>query len=102
MGELVELKNAHPETITLVKLTRNYGQHNAIIAGFETADGDFIVTMDEDLQHFPEDIESLISEQEKGDYDVVYGYHTTKKHETYRNITSNILRNLLSWAIPAS
>ena len=32
--KLVELKNAHPETITLVKLTRNYGQHNAIIAGF--------------------------------------------------------------------
>lgn len=99
-NELLLLKDTYPEIITLVMLTRNYGQHNAIIAGFEMATGDFMVTMDEDLQHLPEDIEKLILVQKNADFDIVYGYHKADNHGTSRNLTSNILRRMLSWAIP--
>ncbi len=98
--ELLKLKKKFNEKITLVHLSRNYGQHNALIAGFEVATGDYIVTMDEDLQHLPTDIEKLLVKQAEDDYDVVYGSYFVKKHKFIRNITSNLLRKLLSIAIP--
>src|SRR4051812_11298884 len=51
------------KNITLVRLGRNYGQHNATICGFGFINGEFIVTMDEDLQHDPADIPKLLQMQ---------------------------------------
>ena len=59
---LEKLKYEYPNLIKLIKLSRNFGQHNALICGFEFATGDFLITMDEDLQHAPEDIIKLIKE----------------------------------------
>src|ERR1700752_3305226 len=60
---LKKLKENNPDKITLIQLTKNYGQHNAIICGFNYSKGDFIVTMDDDLQHPPEEISKLIAKQ---------------------------------------
>ncbi len=97
---LVKEKNKYPDLIKLVKLSRNFGQHNAIICGFEYAEGDFIVTMDEDLQHLPVDIEKLIKEQQRGDFDVVYGKYDELKHSLFRNTTSEIFRKMLKKGVP--
>jgi undecaprenyl-phosphate 4-deoxy-4-formamido-L-arabinose transferase len=97
---LLELKKQYPETIKLIKLSRNFGQHNALICGFEYASGDFIVTMDEDLQHVPEDIPKLIAKQEEGDFDLVYGKYEELKHSFFRNFGSKTLKKLISIGIP--
>ncbi len=69
-----------PEHIVAVQLMRNYGQHNALMCGFRHARGKLIVTMDDDLQHPPEEIPKLIDTIVAGDLDVVYGCYDKKKH----------------------
>lgn len=94
------LKNKYPDHIKAIHLSRNFGQHNAIICGFEHAVGDFVVTMDEDLQHDPDEIDKLIEKQMTGDFDVVYGNYMQRKHNSFRNITSRTLKKLLEIGIP--
>lgn len=88
------------EKVSIVRLARNFGQHNALICGFAHARGQFIVTMDEDLQHLPADIGRLIAAQAEGDFDVVYGRYETLQHSGFRNITSRLLKRLLQLGIP--
>ena len=86
--------------VILVKLTRNFGQHNAIIAGIKTAMGKWIITMDEDLQHDPCDILRLIEEQKRSKANVVYGDYPERKHNFFRNTTSSLMKGLLKIGIP--
>ena len=72
-----------------INLIKNYGQHNAILCGFENAIGDFVITMDDDLQNPPSEIINLINKittEEK--YDLVIGKFREKKHPLYRRIGS--------------
>ena len=94
------LKKLNPNIITGVKLSRNFGQHNAIICGCSLAKGTFIVTMDEDLQQDPYDVEKLLTEQLVDDFDVVYGKFPDPKHSLFRNITSTTLKKTLQYSIP--
>jgi glycosyltransferase involved in cell wall biosynthesis len=71
-----------------INLMRNYGQHNALLCGIRAARYDVIVTMDDDLQHPPEEIPKLL-EKLAGGYDVVYG---TPEHEQH-----GIGRDFASW-----
>ena len=82
------------------RLDRNYGQHNATLFGMKKASGDFIITMDEDLQHEPEFIPDLLREQSRGDYDVVYGKFIELQHPGIRIWTSEILREILKIIVP--
>jgi glycosyltransferase involved in cell wall biosynthesis len=70
-----------------IHLMRNYGQHNATLCGVRLARYELTVTMDQDLQHRPEDIPLLLAELEKG-YDVVYG--------SPRKLPQGFVRNLLT------
>lgn len=97
---LKQLKQQHPALITLIKLSRNYGQHNAIICGIEHSNADFVITMDEDLQHDPKDIDALISKQIEEDYDVVYGKYDSREHSILRNSGSWFLKRMISKGIP--
>ena len=74
-----------------VNLMRNYGQHNALLAGIRQAKFDVIVTIDDDLQHPPEEIPKLLEKLNEG-YDVVYGTAKKKKHGFSRNIASQITK----------
>jgi len=76
--------------IIVLDLTRNFGQHNAIMAGMKFAQGDALVLMDDDLQHPPSEIRKLLSEMKKNDYDVVYGNYVVKKHNVFRNWGSKL------------
>lgn len=60
-----------PNNVALISLNRNYGQHSAIIAGFEQCTAEVIVTIDADLQNPPEGIPMLISKMEEDNYDIV-------------------------------
>jgi undecaprenyl-phosphate 4-deoxy-4-formamido-L-arabinose transferase len=97
---MLELNKEFPQTVRIVKLSRNFGQHNAIICGIEQATGDFIITMDEDLQHDPFDIQKLIEKQAENDFDVVYGKYEERKHSIIRNLGSYLLKTMISKGIP--
>lgn len=96
---MANLKEAYPEIVKTLYLTRNYGQHNALIAGVAIAKGELIITLDEDLQHDPKDFEKLIETQKLGDFDVVYGTCMSLEHSSFRNFTSNLMKKILSIAI---
>jgi undecaprenyl-phosphate 4-deoxy-4-formamido-L-arabinose transferase len=83
-----------------IRLARNFGQHNALICGFRHAQGEFIITMDEDLQHRPQDIGLLIKRQAEGDFDLVYGRYEALQHSGFRNLTSRAMKKLLELGLP--
>lgn len=74
-----------------INLMRNYGQHNALLAGIRMAQYDLIVTIDDDLQHPPEEIPKLLEKLDEG-YDVVYGATEEGKHSLSRNIASQVTK----------
>jgi undecaprenyl-phosphate 4-deoxy-4-formamido-L-arabinose transferase len=81
-----------------VNLMRNYGQHNALLCGIRAAQYDVIVTMDDDLQHPPEEIPRLLEQLEQR-FDVVYGTPKAEQHGFLRALASRITRLALSMAI---
>jgi glycosyltransferase involved in cell wall biosynthesis len=74
--------------IVLLSLSRNYGEHNAVMAGLARARGQFTITMDDDLQNPPGEVKRLHEYARDGAYDVVYTYYEEKKHAAWRNIGS--------------
>jgi undecaprenyl-phosphate 4-deoxy-4-formamido-L-arabinose transferase len=77
--------------VKVVELTRNYGQHAAILAGFSQVSGDIIITMDADLQNPPEEIPRLIETMEDGGYDVVGSIRKRRKDSWLRILPSKII-----------
>ena len=77
-----------PEQIRVIEFSRNFGQHMAVMAGFELSKGDIIVTLDSDLQNPPEEIPKLLALAEKG-HDLVSGIrlHERKDNWFRRNIS---------------
>jgi dolichol-phosphate mannosyltransferase/undecaprenyl-phosphate 4-deoxy-4-formamido-L-arabinose transferase len=74
--------------VKIIALTRNFGQHNALMCGFSFASGQYVITMDDDLQNPPEEIPKLINALTGSGLDVVYGIPKRKKHSLVRNIGS--------------
>jgi len=81
-------------------LMRNYGQHNALLAGIRRAQYEVIVTIDDDLQDPPEEIVKLLNKYDEG-HDVVYGKPETEQHGLFRNLASQITKLALQGAIGA-
>src|SRR5216684_5379424 len=74
--------------ITLVNLARNYGEHNAVMAGLRHARGAHIITMDDDLQNPPEEVVRLLGFAEQSGHEVIYTYYDEKQHAAWRNLGS--------------
>ncbi|MGH8016769.1 MAG: glycosyltransferase family 2 protein [Opitutaceae bacterium] len=74
--------------ITLVDLARNFGEHNAVLAGLRVARGAAVVTMDDDLQNPPGEVIRLVEHLRARDLDCVYGVYREKKHSRFRNLGS--------------
>ncbi len=70
---LLQLKENTPGSVKLIRLAKNYGQHNATLCGIKHASGDYVFTIDDDLQYSPEDLPLLLSEMKKSKADLVYG-----------------------------
>lgn len=81
-----------------IRLAQNFGQQNAIFCGFNFASGDYIITMDDDLQHKPSDIVLLYQKIKEG-FDVVYAIPEGREYSFYRRLGSkltNWLFNLIT------
>lgn len=86
---LNELQQRRPEQIRIIHFNGNFGQHMAIMAGFEHARGEIVITMDADLQNPPENIPNLITEMEKG-HDVVGGFRMARQDTLWRLYMSRL------------
>lgn len=82
-----EIHGHFPDIITCIRLSRNFSEHNAVMAGLHHAKGDFIVIMDDDFQNPPQEVSKLVDEIEKG-FDVVYCHYAEKKDSFLRNFGS--------------
>lgn len=82
-----QLHQDHPEIVSYVRLTRNFGEHNAVMAGLHHVRGDYCVIMDDDFQNPPTEVSKLIREIRNG-YDVVYAQYRTKRDAWFRNFGS--------------
>jgi len=79
-----------------INLSRNFGQHRAITAGLDYAQGDWIVVMDCDLQDQPEEIIKLYNKAKEG-YDVVWGKRVERKDTQLKKLSSNIFHKLYDY-----
>jgi glycosyltransferase involved in cell wall biosynthesis len=81
-----------------IDLMRNYGQHNATLCGVRSARYETVVTMDDDLQHPPEEIQRLLEKLDEG-FDVVYGVPRKLPHSWWRNLGSILSKWMVASAI---
>jgi undecaprenyl-phosphate 4-deoxy-4-formamido-L-arabinose transferase len=86
------LKARFPDKIVAIQLSKNFGQHNATICGFSFAKGEFIITIDDDLQTPPEEIPKLIGAYEQDKPDLVYGYFKHSKHSAMHRLGSSSIK----------
>ncbi|MEP7062261.1 MAG: glycosyltransferase [Betaproteobacteria bacterium] len=84
---------ARPDVTRVVMFSSNYGQHMAIVAGFERARGERIVTLDADLQNPPEEIAKLLAAMDAG-ADYVGGVRTTREDSWWRRVASRAMNRL--------
>ncbi|MFA0608567.1 glycosyltransferase family 2 protein [Vibrio sp. 10N.222.49.B4] len=76
--------------VKAINLVKNYGQHTAVMCGIEKATGDYIVTMDDDLQNPPSEICKLVEKINEG-YDLVFAEFEEKKHAPYRRLGTKLI-----------
>lgn len=96
--EMISELSSRSPAVRGLNLMRNYGQHNALLCGIRAAKYDLVVTMDDDLQHPPEEIPRLLTRLEEG-FDVVYGAPKTEQNGLMRALASRITRLALRAAI---
>lgn len=82
-----------------IKLSRNFGQHAATFCGIAHSRGEWVVTLDDDLEHPPESIPDLLEKARDG-FSLVYGVYPERSHAGWRNLTSRLARGLFRMAIP--
>ena len=85
--------------ITLVNLARNYGEHNAVMAGLRHACGAYVVTMDDDLQNPPAEVERLLAFAQRSGKEVVYTYYENKRHSAWRNLGSRFANRVADFVL---
>ena len=83
------------EHIRIVKLTKNYGQDYALLAGFRHTQGEIVITMDCDLQNDPVDILKLLKKMEEG-YDIVSGFRENRKDSAFRRVLSKFANKIIA------
>ena len=84
----LRLAAEHPNTIAYLRLARNFGEHSAVMAGLHAAFGAYVVIMDDDLQHRPEDACRLFDTARAGDLDLVYSVYPKQAHPWVRILGS--------------
>lgn len=85
------LRATYGQHLVAVQLMRNYGQHNTLMCGLGMARGEYVVTMDDDLQNPPEEIPKLLAHIKQHGLDLVYGCPNARNHAAWRNLGSNIV-----------
>jgi glycosyltransferase involved in cell wall biosynthesis len=83
-----ELSDRFPGTVVFVHLSRNFGEHNAVLCGLCHSRGAFVAVLDDDGQNPPEEVFRMLQEIKRWDCDVMYGHYIEKKHSWFRNLGS--------------
>lgn len=96
---ILQLTSRHPHVVGL-RLGRNFGQHNALVAGIRAARFDTVVTIDDDLQNPPEEIPRLLGALDDG-VDVVYGVPDRKHQSWWRDLGGSLSRRAIATALGA-
>jgi undecaprenyl-phosphate 4-deoxy-4-formamido-L-arabinose transferase len=86
----------YPEVLRVMELSRNFGQHPAILAGFTLTSGSVVVTLDADLQNPPEEIAKLLKLTDEG-YDVVAGVRHGRRDSHFRRAASWAVNHITAW-----
>jgi undecaprenyl-phosphate 4-deoxy-4-formamido-L-arabinose transferase len=92
---LTELNGQYPQYVRALQFHRNFGQHQAIFAGFQAARGQVMVTLDADLQNPPEEIPRLVAKLEEG-YDTVGGWRENRRDSLFRRLPSLLVNYVMS------
>lgn len=98
--DIIQDLTTHYPNVRGINLMRNVGQHNALLCGIRSAGHDIIVTLDDDLQHPPEEIPKLLAKLAEG-YDVVYGTPQKEQHGFLRDMASHMTKLTLQGAMGA-
>jgi len=85
--------------VTFISLSRNFGEHNAVLQGLRVSTGEFVVTMDDDLQNPPSEVAKLLQVARRENRDVVYSAYEEKKHSWWRNLGSSLTNLLADWSV---
>jgi undecaprenyl-phosphate 4-deoxy-4-formamido-L-arabinose transferase len=96
---LRQLHERRPDQIRVIEFNGNFGQHMAIMAGFERVRGQIIITLDADLQNPPEEIGKLVAAMEAG-HDVVNAYRENRQDSFWRLKVSKWHNQLREWMMP--
>jgi len=92
---LSDLNDRYPQQIRALQFHRNFGQHQAIFAGFQAARGQVMVTLDADLQNPPEEIPRLVAKLDEG-YDTVGGWRENRQDSIFRRLPSHLVNHVMS------
>ncbi|HZK13576.1 MAG TPA: glycosyltransferase [Desulfobaccales bacterium] len=92
---LTDLNGQYPQVIRALQFHRNFGQHQAIFAGFQAARGQVMVTLDADLQNPPEEIPRLVAKLDEG-YDTVGGWRENRRDSIFRRLPSQLVNYVMS------
>jgi len=84
----IKLFHKNPKFIKFYSLAKNVGEHNAVMAGLNNMEGDYVVIMDDDFQNPVTEVAKLINYAKESDLDVVYTFYSKKYHSFLRNLGS--------------
>jgi len=85
--------------VTVIDHARNFGEHNAVMTGLRHARGDYVITMDDDLQNPPEEVGRLYHYAKKSGLDVVYTKYRDKEHAAWRNLGSRFTNRMADFLV---
>jgi undecaprenyl-phosphate 4-deoxy-4-formamido-L-arabinose transferase len=83
-----QLVDAHPQRVIFLQLSRNFSEHNAVLAGLNQSRGQYVAVLDDDGQNPPAEVIRMYEAIKTGDFDTVYGFYKEKKHHWFRNLGS--------------
>ena len=87
---MTELRNKD-QRVRIIQMARNFGQHPALLCGFAHVRGDFVVTMDDDLQHQPEELPKMVKVmRERDDVDAIIASYEGRKHNLIRKLGTKL------------
>lgn len=94
---ICQIQKANPQHVKGIRLGRNFGQHNATLCGIDHSLGDWILTMDDDLQNPPEEMTKLWESLENPEVEMAYGISKQKKQSKWRNLGSAAFKSVFRY-----
>ena len=94
---ICQIQKAHPDQVKGIRLGRNFGQHNATLCGIDHSSGEWILTIDDDLQNPPEEMTKLWEALEDPEVEMAYGISKQKKQSWWRNLGSAAFKSVFRY-----